>query len=98
MKKQTVFDRIKIDELYRDQKLRFLNKIEKMDQNNGKGNVSIDSSDKNINSFDFENFIKQGGKIKHLINPKMFETVYHKIQNQMLKYPNITHHKNIAHM
>ena len=78
MKKQTVFDRIRIDELYRDQKLRFLNKIEQM-ENNGKGNVSIDTSDKRINSYDFENFIKEGGKIKHLINPKMFEQVYHKI-------------------
>ena len=47
-----------------------------MDHNGGKGKVSIDTSEKKINSFDFENFIKEGGKIKHLINPKMFEQVY----------------------
>lgn len=51
-----------------------------MDLNGGKGVISNDSSEKKINSFDFENFISQGGKIKHLINPKMFEQVYNKIQ------------------
>lgn len=37
------------------------------------GNILSDTSEKKINSFDFDKFLKDGGKIRHLINPKMFE-------------------------
>ena len=38
--KETVFDRIQLDELYREQKRQFLDHIEGADQNCGKGFVS----------------------------------------------------------
>lgn len=87
--KETVFDRIKMDAMYRQEKRRFLERIEAMDQNGGKGLLNQNQKtrgaimmNKMVNIFDFEKFLKEGGKVKHLVNPKIFEDVYKTIHNQ----------------
>ena len=37
-----------------------------------------------INTFDFEEYVKSGGKVRDLINPQIFEAFYKKLDHKKL--------------
>jgi hypothetical protein len=70
-----------MDELYREAKRRFLTRIDELriSGGTGQGNVSVGQTEPKINCFDLDEFLRAGGKVKHLINPKTFEEAYRRI-------------------
>ena len=87
-----MFDRCRMDELYREAKRRFLTRIDELriSGGTGQGNVSEGQTEPKINCFDLEEFLRAGGKVKHLINAKTFEDAYRRIQEQAKSYPKAT--------
>lgn len=89
-----------MDELYREAKRRFLTRIDelKISGGTGLGNVSAGQTESKINCFDLEEFLRAGGKVKHLINPKTFEEAYRRIQEQAKSYLKTTVDRNKAQL
>ena len=52
--------------------------------------MSEGQTEPKINCFDLEEFLRAGGKVKHLINAKTFEDAYRRIQEQAKSYPKAT--------